>query len=142
MLGDNIMALRKKRGLSQQELADRLHVVRQTISKWEKNLSVPDAEALTKLAEALEVPVPELLGEKVPEDAAPSDLAEVLGRINGQLAVQNRRRSRVWKTVAWVLGVLAALQLLVLVLGCAYSADTSVAPSEHSVVQEQVEAVE
>lgn len=86
--------------------------------------------------------MPELLGEKVPEDAAPSDLAEVLGRINGQLAVQNRRRSRVWKTVAWVLGVLAALQLLVLVLGCAYSADTSVAPSEHSVVQEQVEAVE
>lgn len=39
MLGDNIMALRKKRGLSQQELADRLHVVRQTISKWEKNAS-------------------------------------------------------------------------------------------------------
>ena len=55
MLGENIRALRKARGLSQQELAERLHVVRQTVSKWEQGLSVPDADMLVRLAECLEV---------------------------------------------------------------------------------------
>lgn len=54
--------LRKQKGFSQEELATRLHVVRQTISKWEKNLSVPDADTLIRLAEILEVYVSELLG--------------------------------------------------------------------------------
>lgn len=62
MLGENIRALRKARGLSQQELAERLHVVRQTVSKWEQGLSVPDADMLVRLAECLEVSVEELLG--------------------------------------------------------------------------------
>ena len=57
MLGENIRALRKARGLSQQELAERLHVVRQTVSKWEQGLSVPDADMLVRLAECLEVSV-------------------------------------------------------------------------------------
>ena len=46
-------------------MAARLHVVRQTISKWEKNLSVPDADTLIRLAEILEVSVSELLGAKI-----------------------------------------------------------------------------
>lgn len=112
MLGETIVTLRKKQGLSQQELADRLHVVRQTISKWEKNLSVPDADALVRLADALDVNVPQLLGETVTEDAKPSDVAAALSRINEQLAVQNRRRSRIWKTVAWVLGILLLINVL------------------------------
>ncbi len=112
MLGETIVTLRKKQGLSQQELADRLHVVRQTISKWEKNLSVPDADALVRLADALDVNVPQLLGETVTEDAKPSDIAVALTRINEQLAVQNRRRSRIWKVVAWVLGILLLINVL------------------------------
>ena len=112
MLGDNIVTLRKKQGLSQQELADRLHVVRQTISKWEKNLSVPDADALVRLADALDATVPQLLGETIAEEAQPSDIAAALSRINEQLAVQNRRRSRIWKTVAWVLGLLLLVNVL------------------------------
>ena len=39
MLNENIKAIRKQRGLSQEELAIRLHVVRQTVSKWEKGVS-------------------------------------------------------------------------------------------------------
>ena len=112
MLGENIVTLRKKQGLSQQELADRLHVVRQTISKWEKNLSVPDADALVRLAETLDVTVPQLLGETIAVDAQPSDIAAALSRINEQLAIQNRRRSRIWKTVAWVLGILLLINVL------------------------------
>ena len=44
MFGENLKTLRKQKGFSQEELAVRLHVVRQTVSKWEKNLSVPDAD--------------------------------------------------------------------------------------------------
>lgn len=61
MFGENLKMLRKQKGFSQEELAARLHVVRQTISKWEKGLSVPDAEMLIRLAEILEVSVSELL---------------------------------------------------------------------------------
>ena len=60
MFGENLKTLRKQKGFSQEELATRLHVVRQTISKWEKNLSVPDADTLIRLAEILEVSVPNL----------------------------------------------------------------------------------
>ncbi len=62
MIGDNMKYYRKERGLSQEELAAQLHVVRQTVSKWEKSLSVPDAEVLMRMAEVLEVSVSELLG--------------------------------------------------------------------------------
>ena len=65
MLNENIRALRKSKGLSQQELAIKLNVVRQTISKWEQGLSVPDSEMLISLSEVLETPVSKLLGETV-----------------------------------------------------------------------------
>ena len=51
MLNENLKQLRKSKGLSQEELAIRLNVVRQTISKWEKGLSVPDADMLIKIAD-------------------------------------------------------------------------------------------
>ena len=51
MLSDTIQTLRKEKGYSQEEVAIRLNVVRQTVSKWEKGLSVPDADMLIKLAE-------------------------------------------------------------------------------------------
>ena len=64
MLNENLKQLRKSKGLSQEELAIRLNVVRQTISKWEKGLSVPDADMLIKIADIFEVSVSELLGQK------------------------------------------------------------------------------
>ena len=64
MFQDNLKALRKKKGITQEELAARLNVVRQTVSKWEKGLSVPDSELLIRLAEILEVPVSRLLGSR------------------------------------------------------------------------------
>lgn len=68
MFQENLRLKRKERGLSQEELASRLHVVRQTISKWEKGQSVPDAEQLIKLAVILETTVSELLGTQVEND--------------------------------------------------------------------------
>ena len=49
MLKENIKSIRKSKGLSQEELAIKLNVVRQTISKWEKGLSVPDSEMLVAI---------------------------------------------------------------------------------------------
>ena len=70
MLNETIKALRKSKGLSQQELAVKVNVVRQTISKWEQGLSVPDSDLLIALSEALETPVSTLLGETVAESEA------------------------------------------------------------------------
>lgn len=115
MLGENIKALRKARGLSQQELAGRLHVVRQTVSKWEQGLSVPDADLLVQLADCLGVPVEELLGTPAPESITPKApqavLADKLGALTGQLAEQNNRRRRFCKWVPIAAGVAALLML-------------------------------
>ena len=75
MFQDNLKTLRKKKGMTQEELAARLNVVRQTISKWEKGLSVPDAELLTKLAEILEVSVSQLLGSPIEDETQPDAIA-------------------------------------------------------------------
>lgn len=88
MLSENIKVIRKSKGLSQQELAVKLNVVRQTISKWEKGLSVPDSEMLILLSETLETPVSTLLGETVIEASADDlkAISEKLEVINLQLA--------------------------------------------------------
>ena len=65
MIQENLKVLRLKKGMSQEELAVRIHVVRQTVSKWEKGLSVPDAQTLIQIAQALEVPVSAFLGETI-----------------------------------------------------------------------------
>ena len=88
MLSENIKTRRKAKGLSQEELALRLHVVRQTISKWEQGLSVPDADLLLALSQALDTPVSDLLGESLPQPEAPDlqELSQRLEAINLQLA--------------------------------------------------------
>ena len=88
MLSENIKAIRKSKGLSQQELAVRLNVVRQTVSKWENGSSVPDSEMLLSLSETLETPISTLLGETVVEAAAEDlkAISEKLEVINLQLA--------------------------------------------------------
>ena len=115
MFGENLKTLRKQKGFSQEELATRLHVVRQTISKWEKNLSVPDADTLIRLAEVLEVSVSELLGAKIENENAASDVAEQLSRINEQLAIKNRRSRRIWKIVAIILAAIDLINIFIAV---------------------------
>ena len=67
MLNENIQALGKSKGLSQEELALKLNVVRQTVSKWERGPSVPDAEILVAIGEVLDTPVSTLLGRPSPQ---------------------------------------------------------------------------
>ena len=119
MFADNLKTLRRARGLSQEELAGRLHVTRQTISKWENALSVPDAELLLRLAEELEVPVSRLLGGPVEEEPAPDQVAAHLAELNRLLAERNRRSRRIWRVVAGVLIGLAAATVLLMLLNAA-----------------------
>ena len=96
MLKDNIKSIRKQKGLSQEELAIKLNVVRQTISKWEQGLSVPDSELLVSLSDALDTPVSTLLGENITEQKGDSlnEIAEKLEIINLQLAQKKKLNER------------------------------------------------
>ena len=106
MLNENIKSFRKAKGFSQEELAARLHVVRQTVSKWEQGLSVPDADLLVALSETLETPVSVLLGETATEETDRLQvISEQLERINLQLA---QRKLRCRQTVHRVLLALCA----------------------------------
>lgn len=116
MLGENIKRLRKQKGISQEELAIRLHVVRQTVSKWERDLSVPDAELLQRMADIFEVGTDAILGGTVPPEPDRNELAEQLSRINEQLAIRNRRSRRIWKTIAVILAAIVTLWIILTAL--------------------------
>ena len=117
MLNENIKALRKTKGFTQDELAIRLNVVRQTVSKWEKGLSVPDAEMLQRIAEVFEVNVSQLLGAPINQNENIDVIAEQLSRINEQLVVKNNRSRKIWKTIGIILAIIIAGQLLLVALG-------------------------
>ena len=108
MLSENIKAIRKSKGLSQQELAVKLNVVRQTVSKWEQGLSVPDSDLLISLSEVLEIPVSTLLGETVVETEVDrlKAISEKLEIINLQLAQRKTTRRKI---IRWLLISLCAI---------------------------------
>ena len=112
MLNENIKAFRKSKGLSQQELAVKLNVVRQTVSKWEQGRSVPDSDMLISLSEVLEIPVSTLLGETVIETEVDGlkAISEKLEVINLQLA---QRKAAGRKIVRWLLISLCAIIVIV-----------------------------
>lgn len=122
MLQDRIRNLRIQNGISQEELALRLGVVRQTVSKWERGISVPDADTLIKLAEILEVTVSDLLGEKFQtkdetmtkkdETIDKSELSRQLAKINEHLAERNQRSRRIVK----VLGIICLIIILLIIV--------------------------
>ena len=112
MLSENIKAIRKSKGLSQQELAIKLNVVRQTISKWEQGLSVPDSDMLISLSEVLETPVSTLLGETVTEAEVDNlkAISEKLEVINLQLAQRKTTRRKI---IRWLLISLCVIIVMI-----------------------------
>ena len=125
MLSENIRAIRKSKGLSQEELAVKLNVVRQTISKWEQGLSVPDSNMLISLSEALDTPVSVLLGEIV-EQTEVNDLkviSEKLEIINLQLALsRNAKRKKLTVFFSLLAVAIIAVWMLLIILGSPYLA--------------------
>ncbi len=123
MLSENIKAVRKSKGLSQQELAIRLNVVRQTISKWEQGLSVPDSDMLISMSEVLETPVSTLLGETVIETEADNlkAISEKLEVINLQLAQRKNAERKILRGLCISLCVvITAVFVILFVLNSPY----------------------
>ena len=123
MLNENIKAIRKSKGLSQEELAVKLNVVRQTISKWEQGLSVPDADMLISLSEAFETPVSTLLGETVIESKVDdlTAISEKLEIINLQLAQRKTIRRKIlhWLLIS-LCAVIVTISVALIVLNSPY----------------------
>lgn len=118
MLNENIKAIRKSKGLSQEELAVKLNVVRQTISKWETGLSVPDADMLIRISEVLGTPVSTLLGQTITEAKA-DDLkiiSEKLEVINLQLAQRKETGRKILHWLFILLCVMIAVTFVALVI--------------------------
>ncbi len=114
MLKENIKSLRKSKGLSQEELAIKLNVVRQTISKWEQGLSVPDSEMLISISEVFETPVSTLLGENISQSKVDDlkAISEKLEIINLQLS-QSKNAKR--KIIHWILISLCVIIILIFI---------------------------
>ena len=117
MLSENMKAIRKSKGLSQEELAVKLNVVRQTISKWEQGLSVPDADMLISISRVFETPVSTLLGEPIAETKADdfSVISERLEVINLQLAHRKAARETAihWLFILLCVGIVAVSAVLI-----------------------------
>lgn len=112
MLSENIKRVRKSKGLSQEELAIKLNVVRQTVSKWENGLSVPDSGMLISLADELDTSVSALLGESIQEHESEDlkAISEKLEVINLQLAKRSMAKT---KTIR--LGLISLCILIVII---------------------------
>ena len=123
MLNENIKAIRKSKGLSQQELAIKLNVVRQTISKWEQGLSVPDSDLLISISEVLETPVSTLLGETVIETKVDDlkSISEKLEIINLQLAQRKTtKRKIIHVSLITLCAVIVMISVVLIVLNSPY----------------------
>ncbi len=119
MLNEKIKSLRKQRGFTQEELAIRLNVVRQTISKWEKGLSVPDAEMLIKIAELLEISTSELLGgnfQSNVNEIEQNEISQQLARINEQLAIKNKRSHTIWKVILGIIITIIVFNIFMIII--------------------------
>ena len=117
MFGENLKAMRKAKGYTQQELAMKLNVVRQTVSKWEKGLSVPDAEILVEIADVLDTDVSVLLGKEVSDEESRDDAGIQLAKISEQLAIKNRKSKRIWKAVGIILLVIIVINIILMIFG-------------------------
>ncbi len=135
MFGENLKAMRKAKGYTQEELAIKINVVRQTVSKWEKGLSVPDADVLSQIAEVLDTKVSVLLGGTITEETDKDAVAEQLAKISEQLAIKNRRSKAIWKTIGVIVLAIMLLNILAVTLFRANTSNEFDANNSHSMIE-------
>ena len=143
MFDETLRRIRKEKGMTQEELAMKVHVARQTVSKWEKGLSIPDVDLLTRISEALDVELSELLGAQVAKEENRNEVAEQLAKISEQMAIRNKRGATIWKVVKGILiGILALIVvycILVVLLMRSYKSEVT---HEDSYVEYQEQVLE
>ena len=135
MVGENLKAMRKAKGYTQEELAIKINVVRQTVSKWEKGLSVPDADMLSQIAEVLDTKVSVLLGGTITEETDKDAVAEQLAKISEQLAIKNRRSKAIWKTIGMIVLAIMLLNILAVTLFRATTSNEFDVNNSHSMIE-------
>lgn len=135
MFGENLKAMRKAKGYTQEELAIKINVVRQTVSKWEKGLSVPDADVLSQVAEVLDTKVSVLLGGTITEETDKDAVAEQLAKISEQLAIKNRRSKAIWKTIGMIVLAIMLLNILAVTLFRINTSNEFDANNSHSMLE-------
>ena len=138
MFSENLKTIRKAKGYTQEELAIKVNVVRQTVSKWEKGLSVPDADVLSHIAEVLEVSVSELLGADIKQEDSKNEVAEQLAKISEQLAIKNRRSKKIWKIIGIILLAMIIVNII-WVMVCMISSNNYKHSENSIVIEENVE---
>ena len=115
MFAENLKKIRKDKGYTQEILAEKLNVVRQTVSKWEKGLSLPDVDMLSKIANVLETDVNILLDGQI-TTTDQSEIVKQLAKINDQLTIKNRRYKKIMKTIAIILLIIVIFGILLVIL--------------------------
>lgn len=135
MFGENLKAMRKAKGYTQEELAIKINVIRQTVSKWEKGLSVPDADVLSQIAEVLDTKVSVLLGGTITEETDKDAVAEQLAKISEQLAIKNRRSKAIWKTIGMIVLAIMLLNILAVTLFRANTSNEFDVNNSHSMLE-------
>lgn len=115
MFAENLKKIRKDKGYTQEELAKELNVVRQTVSKWEKGLSLPDVDILSKIADILETDVNVLLGGQM-TTTSQSEVAKQLAKINEQLIIKNRRHKKIMMIIVVALLTIVIFCILLVIL--------------------------
>ena len=115
MFAENLKKIRKDKGYTQETLAEKLNVVRQTVSKWEKGLSLPDVDMLPKIVNVLETDVNILLDGQI-TTTDQSEIVKQLAKINEQLTIKNRRYRKIMKTIAIILLIIVIFGILLVIL--------------------------
>ena len=115
MFAENLKKIRKDKCYTQEILAEKLNVVRQTVSKWEKGLSLPDVDMLSKIANVLETDVNILLDGQI-TTTDQSKIVKQLAKINEQLTIKNRRYKKIMKTIAIILLIIVIFGILLVIL--------------------------
>ena len=152
MFNENLKKIRKEKGYTQEELAAKVGVVRQTVSKWEKGLSVPDADILCKIAEALNTDINMLLGDEIAVDVDNLNgfnsnnsnkkknindnnvVEEQLTKISEQLTIKNKRNRKIWKTIGVSLLVIVIFNIFLVLFNVTTS--KSISTQENTVTIE------
>ena len=115
MFAENLKKIRKDKGYTQEILAEKLNVVRQTVSRWEKGLSLPDVDMLSKIANVLETDVNILLDGQI-TTTDQSEIVKQLAKINEQLTIKNKHKKKIMKTIAIILLIIVIFGILLVIL--------------------------
>lgn len=124
MFAENLKKIRKDKGYTQETLAEKLNVVRQTVSKWEKGLSLPDVDMLSKIVNVLETDV-NILHDGQITTTDQSEIVKQLAKINEQLTIKNRRYRKIMKTIAIILLIIVIFGILLVILNMGTSISIS-----------------